>query len=184
MWEFANPVRLIWDSPDGVLFYCTLLLIFQYRCGRAASLLRKAYQVSTPPDHAKNRRGVLLLMIWMPTLVCRTWGSLWGSTRRLSKLVSTLYPVGLGQRGTLFLGGCLRCFSCRRDHGRRRFVCPKNDTSLVFCFRWRGVRISGSVSPWLLGIWVRRFEKCKKINNYGARIIKQNLVYRYWWNDS
>ena len=50
-------------------------------------------------------------MIWLQTLICRTWGSLWGSTRRLSKLVSTLYPVGLGLRGTLFLGGCLWLFS-------------------------------------------------------------------------
>ena len=51
------------------------------------------------------------------------------------------------RRGALFLGGCLLCFSCRRDHGRRWFVCPKNDTSLVFCFRWRGVHLFSSLQP-------------------------------------
>ena len=61
--------------------------------------------ISTPPDHAKNRRGAL------------------------------------------FLGDWLRCFSCRQNRGRRWFVCPKNDTSLVFCFRWRGVHLFSSLQP-------------------------------------
>ena len=39
-------------------------------------------------SHAKNRRGALLLMIWMPSLIFRKWGLIWGSTRRLRKLVS------------------------------------------------------------------------------------------------
>ena len=39
-------------------------------------------------SHAKNRRGALLLMIWMPILFF-TWSSLWDSTRFLSKFVST-----------------------------------------------------------------------------------------------
>ena len=30
-----------------------------------------------------------------------------------------------GWRGALFLGGCLRCFSCRRDHGRQWLFVPK-----------------------------------------------------------
>ena len=39
----------------------------------------------------------------------------------------------------------MRSFTCRQNRGRHWFVCPKNDTSLVFCFRWRGVHLFSSL---------------------------------------
>ena len=67
----------------------------------------------------------------------------------LRKVHSGKHPVTQAKirRGALFLGDWLRSFSCRQNRGRRWFVCPKNDTSLVFCFRWRGVHLFSSLQP-------------------------------------
>ena len=89
-----------------------------------------------PPVSAKIRLGVLLMNSWMLNLKCRTWGSHWGSTRRLNKLVSTLYPVGLVQRGTLSLGDWLRCFQCQ--HVESWLVFLRHDTPLAFLFSLAG----------------------------------------------
>ena len=78
----------------------------------------------------------------------------------------------------MFLGDWLRCFSCRQNRGRRWFVCPKNDTSLVFCFRWRGVRISGSVSHDSWGFECGGLRNAKKLTT-----MERESLNKTWFID-
>ena len=124
----------------GFMFLQSTLLNLNYRCGRAAPLLRKVLTEKHPATDAKNRRGVFLLRLQLQ-IVCIYISPLFGWSVAFGSASLRFHSnprQSCRAGGVLFLRGCLGCFCCRRDHGRRWFVCPKNDTPLAFLFSLAG----------------------------------------------
>ena len=70
-----TPLVSLHEGWRGFLFLQATLLNFNYKCGRAALLLRKVLTEKHPATHAKNRRGALFFERLFAKFRLSAWGS-------------------------------------------------------------------------------------------------------------